>query len=135
VYASREAKGLQDGNDLTWGRLHVIDISDMAAPKEVAWYEPTDGGVHNVWVNGDTLYLGNYHGGARTLDISGELKGDLLRQGREMSWIWTADSMGHKPRSPFAWGAVVHNGLIFVPDINTGLWILRMEPKAEQYLP
>ncbi len=135
VYAARASKGLQDGNDLTWGRLHVIDVSDMAAPKEVAWYEPTDGGVHNVWVEGDTLYLGNYQGGARTLDISGELKGDLLRQGREMSWLWTADSMGDKPRSPFAWGAVVKNGVIYVPDINTGLWILRMEPKTEQYLP
>ena len=60
----------------------------------MAWYEPTDGGVHNVWVEGDTLYLGNYQGGARALDISGELKGDLLRQGREISWILTADSVG-----------------------------------------
>lgn len=128
VYAGRPYKGLQDGNNLTFGRLHVIDVSDITKPKEVAWYEPTDGGVHNVWVVGDTLYLGNYQGGARALDISGELKGDLLRQGREMSWILTVDSLGHR-RAPFAWGAVVRDGNIFVPDINTGLWILRLEPK------
>ncbi|HWA56612.1 MAG TPA: Ig-like domain-containing protein, partial [Gemmatimonadales bacterium] len=90
VYASRASTGLKDGNDLTWGKLHVIDVSDIEHPKKVAWYEPTDGGVHNVWVVGDTLYLGNYQGGARVLDISGELKGDLLRQGREISWIFTA---------------------------------------------
>jgi hypothetical protein len=130
VYAGRPYKGLQDGNNLTFGRLHVIDVSDIRHPKEVAWYEPTDGGVHNVWVVGDTLYLGNYQGGARALDVSGELKGDLLRQGRELSWILTVDSLGHR-RAPFAWGAVVRDGNIFVPDINTGLWILRLEPKQQ----
>jgi hypothetical protein len=131
VYAARPYKGLADGNNLTFGRLHVVDVSDIRNPREVAWYEPTDGGVHNVWVVGDTLYLGNYQGGARALDISGELKGDLLRQGREISWILTADSLGHRPRAPFAWGAVVRDGNIFVADINTGLWILRLEPKPQ----
>jgi plastocyanin len=135
VYASRPSTGLKDGNDLTWGKLHVIDVSDIEHPKQVAWYEPTDGGVHNVWVVGDTLYLGNYQGGARVLDISGELKGDLLRQGREISWIFTADSMGAKARVPFAWGVVVKNGVMFVPDINSGLWIMKVEPKQEKFTP
>lgn len=135
VYASQPSKGLKDGNDLTWGKLHVIDVSDIEHPRQVAWYEPTDGGVHNVWVVGDTLYLGNYQGGARVLDISGELKGDLLRQGREVSWIFTADSMGAKPRVPFAWGVVVKNGIMFVPDINSGLWIMKVEPKQEKFTP
>ncbi len=129
VYASRNATGLQDGNDLTWGRLQVVDVSTIDQPKIVAWYEPTDGGVHNIWVEGDSLYMGSYQGGGRVLDISGELKGDLLRQGREMSWIFTADSLGTRPRATFTWGAVVKNGLIFFNDINTGLWITRMEPK------
>ena len=132
VYAARPYKGLSDGNNLTFGRMHVIDVSDILHPREVAWYEPTDGGVHNVWVVGDTLYLGNYQGGARVLDISGELKGDLLREGREISWMLTADSTGKRPHTPFAWGAVVRDGNILVPDINSGLWILRLEPKAEQ---
>ncbi len=135
VYASRPATGLSDGNDLTFGRLHVIDVSDIERPQEVAWYEPTDGGVHNVWVEGDTLYLGNYQGGARALDISGELKGDLLRQGREISWILTADSLGVRPRSTFAWGAVVKDGNIYVPDINSGLWVLKLESRREPATP
>jgi hypothetical protein len=131
VYAARPYKGLTAGNNLTFGRLHVIDVSDLERPKMVAWYEPTDGGVHNVWVVGDTLYLGNYQGGARVLDISGELKGDLLRQGREISWMLTADSTGVRPHTPFAWGAVVKDGNIYVPDMNSGLWILRLEPRQE----
>ena len=131
VYAARPYKGLSGGNNLTFGRLHVVDVTDIEHPKIVAWYEPTDGGVHNVWVVGDRLYLGNYQGGARVLDISGELKGDLLRQGREVSWILTADSTGVQPHTPFAWGAVVRDGNIFVPDINSGLWILRVEPQPQ----
>src|SRR5713226_7414556 len=131
VYAARPYKGLTQGNDLTFGRLHVLDVSDIEHPKQVAWYEPTDGGVRNVWVVGDTLYLGNYQGGARVLDVSGELRGDLLRQGREMSWILTADSTGFQPHTPFAWGAIVHDGTIFVPDINSGLWVLKLEPKPQ----
>jgi hypothetical protein len=130
VYASRPTKGLEEGNDLTFGRMQVLDVSNIEQPKLVAWYEPTDGGVHNIWVEGDTLYMGNYQGGARAVDISGELKGDLLRQGREIAWTFTADDKGAKPRSTFAWGAVVKDGTIYVPDINSGLWILRLEPKG-----
>jgi hypothetical protein len=129
VYAARPYRGLSRGNNLTFGRLHVVDVADLEHPKIVAWYEPTDGGVHNIWVAGDSLYLGNYQGGARVLDISGELKGDLLRQGREISWILTADSTGFQPHTPFAWGAVVRDGNIFVSDINSGLWILHLEPR------
>ena len=135
VYAEQPMDGVKDGNNLTFGRLQVIDVSDIEKPTLVAWYEPTDGGVHNIWVAGDTLYLGNYQGGARALDVSGELKGDLLRQGREMSWLLTADSSGIRPRATFAWGAVVKNGIIFVADINTGLWIMKLAPKRTNAVP
>lgn len=114
-----------------YGRLHVIDVSDIAQPKEVAYYEPKDGGTHNVWTAGDTLYLGDYQGGLRVLDISGELKGDLERQGREIAHVVTGDRDGFTPNAPSAWGALYRNGLIYVPDVNSGLWIVRVEPKSE----
>jgi hypothetical protein len=108
-----------------------VDVSDLERPKEVAFYEPKDGGSHNVWVAGDTLYLGDYQGGLRVLDISGELRGDLLRQGREVAHVVTGDSTGAVPNAPNAWGAIYRNGLIYVPDINSGLWIVKVEPKSE----
>jgi hypothetical protein len=114
-----------------YGRLHVVDVSDLERPKEVAYYEPRDGGSHNVWVAGDTLYLGDYQGGLRVLDISGELRGDLLRQGREIAHVVTGDSTGVVPNAPNAWGAIYRNGLIYVPDINSGLWIVKVEPQSE----
>jgi hypothetical protein len=112
-----------------YGRLHVIDISDLANPREVAWFEPEDGGSHNVWVAGDTLYLGDYQGGLRIIDISGELKGDLLAQGREYAHVHTGDQDGNVPNTANAWGAIYRDGLIYVPDINSGLWVVRLEPR------
>jgi hypothetical protein len=75
----------------------VIDVSDIEHPKSVAYYEPKDGGTHNVWVAGDTLYLGDYQGGLRVLDISGELRGDLLTQGREIAHVVTETRQGTSP--------------------------------------
>lgn len=114
-----------------YGRLHVIDVTNLEQPREVAYYEPKDGGSHNVWVAGDTLYLGDYQGGLRVLDISGELRGDLLRQGREIAHVVTGDSTGVVPNAPNAWGAIYRDGLIYVPDINSGLWIVKVEAKSE----
>jgi hypothetical protein len=111
------------------GRLHVIDVKDIERPREVAWFEPRDGGVHNVWVAGDTLYLGDYQGGLRVLDISGELRGDLLEQGREMAHIHTGDSKGFIPNASMAWGAFYQKGLVWVNDIFSGLWVVKVEPK------
>jgi hypothetical protein len=114
-----------------YGGLHVIDVSDLLSPREVAYYEPKDGGAHNMWVAGDTLYLGDYQGGLRVLDVSGELRGDLLRQGRQIAHVYTGDSKGQTPNSPMAWGAIYRDGRIYVPDMNSGLWIVRVEQRPE----
>ncbi len=114
-----------------FGRLHVIDVSDLTKPKEVAWYEPTDGGTHNVWVAGDTLYLGDYQGGLRVLDISGELRGDLQAQGREIAHAVTGDNKGSVPNAANAWGAIYRDGFIYVPDINSGLWIVKVDARSQ----
>jgi len=131
VFPSRQQGGGGGviGLGRAYGRLHVIDISDLANPNEVAWFEPEDGGSHNVWVAGDTLYLGDYQGGLRILDISGELKGDLLAQGREYAHVHTGDQDGNVPNTANAWGAIYRDGLIYVPDINSGLWVVRLEPR------
>jgi len=113
-----------------YGRLHVVDVSDLLKPKLVAWYEPKDGGAHNVWVDGDRLYLGDYQGGLRVLDIAGELRGDLLRQGREIAHVVTGDNQGRLAQAPMTWGAVVRDGLIYAPDVNGGLFIVRVDTKS-----
>ena len=78
-----------------YGTLQVIDVSDIEHPRSVAWYTPENGGVHNVWQVADTLYMGAYDAGFQVFDISGELKGDLRAQRREIASLNTADMGGY----------------------------------------
>jgi len=111
------------------GRLQVLDVSDIEHPKSVAWYEPEFGGVHNVWVAGDTLYVGAYNAGFRAFDVSGELRGDLRAQGREIANFNTGSPDGKIPNAAMTWGAVVRDGITYANDLNSGLWLLKFEPK------
>ena len=120
---------------------HVMDVSDIKHPREVAQYEVPEGGSHNFWAANDMLYEGYYSGGARVLDISGELRGDLYRQGREIARFWTGDAKGFRPNLPFTWGgqpcsvacdSPLLNSLIYFNDIHSGLWITKLgAPKFE----
>jgi hypothetical protein len=118
-----------------FGRLQVVDVTDLQNPKAVAWFEPDQGGVHNIWVAGDTLYVGAYNGGFFAYDVSGELKGDLKAQGREIAHLNTADMNGVRPNSAMTWGVVVKDGLAFVNDMYNGLWIVRLEPRRPKIIP
>jgi plastocyanin len=108
------------------GVLHVVDVSDIANPRKVAEYAVPEGGAHNVWVQDDILVMGFYGGGGRVLDVSGELRGDLYQQGREISRLWTGDEQGFRPNLPFAWGARQHGDYIYFNDINSGIWIMKL---------
>ena len=132
VFPAASPKGTKDAAaGRAYGRLQVVDVSDLANPKVVAFYEPEYGGVHNLWVAGDSLYMGAYNAGFRVFDISGELRGDLRAQGREIGHLNTADMDGHVKNAAMTWGVVVNpkDGLAYVNDDNNGLWIIRIEPK------
>jgi hypothetical protein len=131
VFPSSGVRGARDAAaGRAYGRLQVIDVSDLANPRAVAWYEPEFGGVHNVWVAGDSLYMGAYNAGFRVFDVSGELRGDLRAQGREIAHLNTADMEGRARNTAMTWGVVVRDGLAYVNDMNNGLWIVRIEPKS-----
>jgi hypothetical protein len=117
------------GSIRAYGRLQVVDVSDIEKPKSVAWYEPEYGGVHNVWAEGDTLYVGAYNAGFHAFDVGGELRGDLKAQGRTIVELMPFDPNGVVPNKVMTWGAVVKNGLIYVNDMVSGLWVVRIEPK------
>ena len=130
VFPSSGVQGAKDASaGRAYGRLQVIDVADYDNPKPVAFYEPEFGGVHNIWIAGDTLYMGAYNAGFRTFDISGELRGDLRAQQREMAHLNTADMDGFVKNSAMTWGVVVRDGLAYVNDMYNGLWIVRMKPK------
>ncbi len=138
VFPASGVKGAKDAAaGRAYGRLQVVDVADIEHPKSVAWYEPEFGGVHNVWVAGDTLYMGAYNGGFRAFDVSGELKGDLRAQGREMAHVNTGDMDGFVKNAAMTWGVVVNpkDGLAYVNDMYNGLWIIRLEPRRRELTP
>jgi hypothetical protein len=112
-----------------FGRLQVIDVSDPSNPKSVAHYEPEYGGVHNIWIAGDTLYMGAYNAGFRAFDISGELRGDLRAQGREIANFMPSDPKGFIPNTTMTWGVVVKDGIAYINDFNAGLSLVKIVPK------
>lgn len=109
------------------GYIHVIDVSDIDEPKEVAKYELPEAGAHNVWIEDDVLYIAYYQGGLRIVDVSGTLRGDLYRQGREIGFFRTeaAEGEGLAANSANAWGPQVFKGNLFVSDMTSGLWVLK----------
>ncbi len=111
------------------GYIHVLDVSDIENPVEVAKYEVPEAGAHNVWAEDDKLYVGYYQGGLRVLDISGELRGDLYAQGREIATILTTDDQTTTPNWPMAWGAQIFKGRIYSSDLNSGLWITELKER------
>jgi hypothetical protein len=116
----------------TKGVVHVVDVSDILNPRKVAEYDVPEAGAHNMWVDNDVMYIGYYSGGARAVDVSGELRGNLYRQGREMARLWTGDAKGFRPNIPFAWGAQPHNGLIYFNDLNSGIWVTKLVDPTER---
>ncbi|MEM6647050.1 MAG: hypothetical protein AAF730_12450 [Bacteroidota bacterium] len=109
------------------GWLHFIDFTDPTNPKEVARYEVPEAGTHNFWVEDDTLYVAYYNGGLRVVDLSGDLMGDLYKQGREMARYFPTDPNGFVPNAPFTWGPQPHKGHIFFSDWNSGLWSTKLK--------
>ena len=107
------------------GYIHVVDVSDIENPREVAEFRLPEAGSHNLWVEDDLLYIAYYQGGLRIVDVSGELRGDLLAQGREVASFMTTPE---GENTTMAWGPQPYKGNIFVSDMRTGLWVMNLAP-------
>ena len=84
------------GERVSRGFVHILDVDDIEHPVEVGRYEVPEAGAHNIWAEDDRLYVAYYQGGLRVVDVSGELRGDLYEQGREIAWFPT----GYARRTP-----------------------------------
>ena len=117
------------------GDIHVVDVSNLAAPVEVAFYhhpdqpdatEPTPvnrkAGVHNFWMDepNQILYAAYYNGGVVALDVSGTLAGDLAS--RVISVIRPGG-----PGNTFTWGVQLANGSLYAIDMVSGFYQLQMQ--------
>ncbi|MQA92161.1 MAG: hypothetical protein GEU90_18375 [Gemmatimonas sp.] len=113
------------------GYVHVVDISDLQNPVEVAKYEVPGAGVHNLWLEDDILYAAYYNAGLRAVDVSGDLQGDLRLQDREIAVLLTEDEDAFIETRTFTWGPQLYKGTVFASDHNSGLWVARLPPNAK----
>ncbi len=115
------------------GDIHVVDVSNLAAPVEVAFYHHPDqpdgddvdrkAGVHNFWMDepNQILYAAYYNGGVVALDVSGTLSGDLA--GRVISVIRPGGA-----GNTFTWGVqLAGNGSLYAIDMLSGLHQLQLQ--------
>lgn len=115
----------------TPGRMHVVDVRNLSAPREVATFAVPGQTPHNFWLDEERaiLYLAWYGNGIRALDVSGELLGELDRQGREIAWLRYDGGSGTCAlggTSTCTWAPQLHRGLLWVSDMNQGL--VALEP-------
>jgi hypothetical protein len=104
------------------GDIHVVDVSDLTQPHEVAFFHLEGAGTHNFWMDEtrQVLYAAYYNAGVVALDVSGTLSGDL--SGRLLSSI--------KPGgegNTFTWGVQLANGYLYAIDMLSGFWQLKTE--------
>ena len=108
------------------GGYHFLNMNDYKNPVEEAIYQVPEAGSHNLWVEGDTLYTAFYQGGLRVVDISGELLGDLYKQGREIAFYLSNHPEGRIPNATMVWGPQPYKNHIFFADMNSGLYAVKL---------
>ncbi len=120
--------GYEDEPTRWRGWIHILEWDENfeEEPRLVGRYEVPEAGSHNIWIEDDVMYVAFYNGGLRVVDVSGELLGNLYRQGREIARFLPLDPEGFLPNAPQVWGAQPHKGVIFFSDRNSGLWAVRL---------
>lgn len=116
VFIGQEGPGSIGGS--ASGDLHVVDVTNLRAPFEVASLRIPDAGVHNLWMDEERqiLYAAWYNGGVVAVNVAGELNGDL-----------TDRIIAHTvPGGPgaFVWGVMLYQGSVYASDMSRGLWQL-----------
>ena len=118
------------------GDIHVVDVSNFASPREVAFFHVDGAGTHNFSVdeNRGILYAAYYNGGVRAIDITGDLSScadadkspdgrcDLAKMNRELA---------HGPNGlgpVYIWGVQLVGLRVYASDMLNGIWKLGTAP-------
>ncbi len=123
------------------GDIHVMDITDIAAPREVAIFAVPGAGVHNFFVDEPSgiLYAAYYNAGVRAIDVRGDLGTcttaqrstklsvtgaplcDLRLMGREAG-------IGLATGGFYIWGVTLQGTRLYASDMAKGIVTLDASP-------
>lgn len=133
------------GTEPGFGYLRVFDVSNFGSPEQIGSYRtPNSTGtqdvaagdytIHLTQLVGDTLYASWYSDGVRVIDVADP--------GDPQELAYFVPPAGKNPVKPSqrsvltnttqVWGVAVDEatGLIYLSDMNTGLWIVRRTDAA-----
>jgi hypothetical protein len=102
------------------GDIHILDVSNLAAPVEVGFIHIANGGTHNFWVDeaNQVLYAAYYNIGVVKIDVSGTLSGDM--SSRIVKQVQPGGTTGNT----YVWGVMLSGGTLYATDMKSGFWAL-----------
>ncbi len=118
------------------GDIHVVDVSDLTAPREVAFYHIDGAGTHNFFMDESRglLYAAYYNGGVRVIDVSGDLSSCDAAQ-RDFTGRCNLAAMGREVGhglqdgpAVYIWGVQIAGGYLYASDMLNGIWKLSLLP-------
>ncbi len=123
AWTSPDKNYLYVTNENTEGLMRTFDISDLGNIRQTASYRARGGAIcHNVHNRGDTLFASHYTEGVRLLDIQDPA--------RPAEWGYYDTYL--EPLTGFHgnWEVCAEypSGIFIVSDIESGLWVFRMQP-------
>jgi hypothetical protein len=131
-YAFVGEEGPTSGLGSSTGDIHVIDVSDLAAPREVAFFHIPGAGTHNFSMDEarGILYAAYYNAGVVALDVRGDLGTCTSRQ-RSADGRCDLGLMGRlRARaladvgSVYVWGVHYTGDALYASDMPNGIWKL-----------
>ena len=101
------------------GDIHIVDVSNLAAPVEVGFISVPGAGTHNFWMDEarQILYAAYYNGGVIAVDVSGTLTGDM--SSRIIAQVKPGGSS-----NTYIWGVMLAGGRLYASDMISGFWVL-----------
>ena len=141
-----------DAHTEGWGTQHIYDVSDPRNPLEIAGFatqRSSDDGAGGLGLDGiysihDTVMSGSvaisswYSDGVRIVDLSDptrptEVGSFVPPRSRDPVGYWVAPNGA--TAFPMVWGVDVQDDLIYVSDMNSGLWIIRLNDAPTEDAP
>lgn len=122
VFVGQEGPGIIGSSSS--GDIHVVDVSNLRQPVEVAFYHRDGAGTHNFWMDeaAQILYAAYYNGGVVALDVSGTLAGDLAS--REIARTTPGGA------STYVWGVQLAGGSVYATDMLHGFYRMALNAGA-----
>jgi hypothetical protein len=119
------------------GDIHVVDVSDLTAPHEVAFFDIPGAGTHNFSMDESRgiLFAAFYNAGVTALDVRGDLgtcdasmrssdsRCDLGKTSREL-----ARGLADVGFPVYVWGVQSVGTKVYASDMLNGLWKIETVP-------